>query len=65
VGTIENKKITKMLNDRIKYWLQPKPENITVSPSEVKINTEELFKFCSRMIVEELKFIKKQMRLIE
>lgn len=54
-----------MLNDRIKYWLQPKPKNLTVSPSEVKINTEELFKFSSRMIVEELKFIKKQMRAIE
>jgi hypothetical protein len=65
VETIEKKQITKIINDRIEFWSRPKPKNIEVSPKEIRIETEDVFKFCSRMVIEELKFLKKQMKVME
>jgi hypothetical protein len=59
VITIEKSEVMKLINNRIKYWSQPTPENMQVCPEEMKIKTERMFMFCSRMIIEELKFIKK------
>jgi len=65
VETIEKSEVIKLIKDRIDYWSRPKSKNIKVSPEEITIKTERMFEIQKRMVIEELKFLKKQIKVIE
>jgi len=59
---VEKSEAIKLINNRIRFWKQKKPDNIEISPKRIDIETEKMFDFSSKMIIEELKFIRKQIK---
>ena len=59
---MEKSEAIKLINNRIRFWKQKKPDNIEISPKRIDIETEKMFDFSSKMIIEELKFIRKQIK---
>jgi len=61
IQVLKKSDVEKEIDDRIEFWSRPKPENIRVSPEEITIKTERMFEIQKRMIIEELKAIKKRL----
>ena len=49
-----------LLRRRIEYYSRPKPDTVKFSPEKMTIKTEDVGKFTIRMILEELKFLRRE-----
>jgi DNA-binding ferritin-like protein (Dps family) len=57
--------VLNLVESRIKFWESSIPEHLTKLVQQIKITTTDVQNFCRKIVVDELKFLKRNVKKLK
>jgi DNA-binding ferritin-like protein (Dps family) len=58
-------RVLNLVEERIRFWESGIPEHITKLVQQIKITTTDIQNFCRKIVIDELKFLKRNVKKLK
>jgi gas vesicle protein len=58
-------RVLNLVEERIRFWESSIPEHITKLVQQIKITTTDIQNFCRKIVIDELKFLKRNVKKLK